>query len=285
MTEHHHSSETVEFPNEPIHRLLKPLNRFLHVEAASGIVLFVCAVATLVAANSTISSSFLAFGILDLNSASLGCVSGHAGVCFGQCGCAIPSGRRSLARCGGGDCGPVCWQAGRHSAAKLAGAETQLGSVSERCQMAASDRWRIPGRNRLYDVAVHCLLRSHGRFVVAIGESGRVGRFAGQCSCRHGDPRHRCEAVSAMSRLWSSCIERTNRSLIKECSNPLSTLASGFDAGCKQRDDDQDSVGRAAVPVLRLCLPFQKCFDSFSCSLASRRIVVWKTNLLQNKRL
>jgi len=49
------------FPREPIHRLTRPLERFLHVEAASGVVLVVCAVAALVLANSPWSESYLAF--------------------------------------------------------------------------------------------------------------------------------------------------------------------------------------------------------------------------------
>lgn len=46
-------------PREPVHRLMKPLNRFLHVEAASGVVLLVCALVALSLANSPWSASFL----------------------------------------------------------------------------------------------------------------------------------------------------------------------------------------------------------------------------------
>jgi len=47
-------------PKEPIHRLTKPLSRFLHVEAASGVVLLLCALLALGLANSAIAESFLA---------------------------------------------------------------------------------------------------------------------------------------------------------------------------------------------------------------------------------
>lgn len=48
-------------PQEPIDLLAKPLHRFLHVEAAGGVVLLVCALAALLAANSAWSEPFLAF--------------------------------------------------------------------------------------------------------------------------------------------------------------------------------------------------------------------------------
>lgn len=48
-------------PLEPIDVLIKPLNSFLHVEAASGVVLLICAFAALAAANSAYSYEFLAF--------------------------------------------------------------------------------------------------------------------------------------------------------------------------------------------------------------------------------
>lgn len=48
-------------PSEPVDRLVKPIAKFLHVEAASGIVLLLCAVAALVLANSPVAKEFLAF--------------------------------------------------------------------------------------------------------------------------------------------------------------------------------------------------------------------------------
>jgi len=48
-------------PREPIHRLTRPLRRFLHIEAASGVVLLSCALVALGLANSAFSASFLAF--------------------------------------------------------------------------------------------------------------------------------------------------------------------------------------------------------------------------------
>lgn len=51
----------VQLPREPIHRLIKPLSRFLHVEAASGLVLLTCAVASLILANSPYAESYLGF--------------------------------------------------------------------------------------------------------------------------------------------------------------------------------------------------------------------------------
>lgn len=56
----HHASDEVSLPQEPIDRLIKPLNNFLHVEAASGIVLLACALVALVAANSALSEQYLA---------------------------------------------------------------------------------------------------------------------------------------------------------------------------------------------------------------------------------
>jgi NhaA family Na+:H+ antiporter len=51
----------VEFPEKRIDRLVAPIERFLHVEAASGIVLLAAAIAALALANSPLSESFLAF--------------------------------------------------------------------------------------------------------------------------------------------------------------------------------------------------------------------------------
>jgi NhaA family Na+:H+ antiporter len=49
-----------DLPEEPIHRLVGPLLRFMHVEAAGGIVLLVFTVAALALANSPLSEDFLA---------------------------------------------------------------------------------------------------------------------------------------------------------------------------------------------------------------------------------
>jgi len=48
-------------PREPIHRLIGPLERFLHVEAAAGVVLLSAAAVALVLANSPWSEAYLAF--------------------------------------------------------------------------------------------------------------------------------------------------------------------------------------------------------------------------------
>lgn len=45
-------------PNKPIDRLLLPLQRFLHVEAASGIVLLICTILALALANSSLGESY-----------------------------------------------------------------------------------------------------------------------------------------------------------------------------------------------------------------------------------
>ena len=51
----------LRLPEEPIHRLLGPLERFMHVEAAGGVVLLVATIAALFLANSPWSDSFLGF--------------------------------------------------------------------------------------------------------------------------------------------------------------------------------------------------------------------------------
>ena len=61
MTDHHEPTAKDRLPREPIHRLTRPLNRFLHVEAASGVVLLLCALAALALANSAVSEAFLGF--------------------------------------------------------------------------------------------------------------------------------------------------------------------------------------------------------------------------------
>ncbi len=57
MTE---SDAELTIPAGPIDRLVKPFERFLHVEAASGVVLLAFTVAALVLANSSLSAGFLA---------------------------------------------------------------------------------------------------------------------------------------------------------------------------------------------------------------------------------
>jgi len=54
-------SDQVEMPQEPIQRLLAPIDRFLHVEAASGFVLLAAALVALALANSPAAEGFLAF--------------------------------------------------------------------------------------------------------------------------------------------------------------------------------------------------------------------------------
>lgn len=46
---------------QPIDRILRPLARFLHIEATSGVVLVACTVIALVSANSSFAESYLAF--------------------------------------------------------------------------------------------------------------------------------------------------------------------------------------------------------------------------------
>jgi NhaA family Na+:H+ antiporter len=56
-----HDSDGIGLPAERIHRLTQPLARFLHVEAASGIVLLLCAIIALVLANSPAADAYLGF--------------------------------------------------------------------------------------------------------------------------------------------------------------------------------------------------------------------------------
>jgi NhaA family Na+:H+ antiporter len=49
----------IEFPKERIHRVTAPLERFMHVEAASGIILLAATAAALILANSPLSDRFL----------------------------------------------------------------------------------------------------------------------------------------------------------------------------------------------------------------------------------
>ncbi len=48
-------------PREPIHRLVEPVTRFLHVEAASGVLLLACTAAALIVANSPAGDAYAAF--------------------------------------------------------------------------------------------------------------------------------------------------------------------------------------------------------------------------------
>jgi NhaA family Na+:H+ antiporter len=52
-------SEPVPMPEEPIDRLVAPIERFMHVEAASGIVLLIATVCALLLANSFLAERFL----------------------------------------------------------------------------------------------------------------------------------------------------------------------------------------------------------------------------------
>lgn len=55
------SSPRGQLPSRPIQRLLSPLERFLHLEAASGVVLFACTLAALGLANSRFADGYQAF--------------------------------------------------------------------------------------------------------------------------------------------------------------------------------------------------------------------------------
>lgn len=58
--QHEYSLDSLR-PREPIDYLIQPFNRFLHVEAASGVVLLVCSLVALFAANSAVAEQYLAF--------------------------------------------------------------------------------------------------------------------------------------------------------------------------------------------------------------------------------
>jgi NhaA family Na+:H+ antiporter len=47
-------------PEQPVDRIMRPLARFLHIEAGSGLVLVACTVVALVAANSPWAENYLA---------------------------------------------------------------------------------------------------------------------------------------------------------------------------------------------------------------------------------
>jgi len=53
-------------PHQPIDRIVGPLVRFLHAEAASGVVLMGCTLVALAAANSPLSQSYLNFWKTDV---------------------------------------------------------------------------------------------------------------------------------------------------------------------------------------------------------------------------
>jgi len=50
-----------DLPNRPVRRLIEPVLRFLHIEAAGGLALFCCTVVALLIANSPLASSYHAF--------------------------------------------------------------------------------------------------------------------------------------------------------------------------------------------------------------------------------
>ncbi|HRR25924.1 MAG TPA: Na+/H+ antiporter NhaA, partial [Acidobacteriota bacterium] len=52
---------SVPYPRRPVDVLLGPVERFLHVESAAGVLLLACAVLALAVANSPWGESFLAF--------------------------------------------------------------------------------------------------------------------------------------------------------------------------------------------------------------------------------
>ena len=53
--------QTPILPPLPIDKIVQPITRFLHIQAASGVVLLICAIIALIAANSPWSSAFLGF--------------------------------------------------------------------------------------------------------------------------------------------------------------------------------------------------------------------------------
>lgn len=61
-----HIETRLPLPIQPIDRWLRPFARFLHIEATSGLVLILCTVVALVAANSSWAESYLAFWHTDL---------------------------------------------------------------------------------------------------------------------------------------------------------------------------------------------------------------------------
>lgn len=61
MLENDETVKEIVFPTGPIDRFMKPVTNFLHVEAASGVVLFVCSLIAMGLANSPLGESYLAF--------------------------------------------------------------------------------------------------------------------------------------------------------------------------------------------------------------------------------
>jgi NhaA family Na+:H+ antiporter len=55
------AEDNLNFPKKPIDKILEPLERFLHVEAASGFVLLACTLVALVLANSSFGYAYEAF--------------------------------------------------------------------------------------------------------------------------------------------------------------------------------------------------------------------------------
>jgi NhaA family Na+:H+ antiporter len=60
MADHHADPGLPQLPNEPIDRFTRPLARFMHVEAAGGVVLMAATIVALVLANSAAADAFLA---------------------------------------------------------------------------------------------------------------------------------------------------------------------------------------------------------------------------------
>lgn len=61
MAKDSHSKHEPGLPREPIDVVIDPLRRFLHIEAASGIVLLIATAVALILANSPLADSFLSF--------------------------------------------------------------------------------------------------------------------------------------------------------------------------------------------------------------------------------
>jgi NhaA family Na+:H+ antiporter len=60
-SEKEHGAEQSAFPKEPIDKITRPLNRFLHIESASGIVLIAATIIALVLANTGYAESYFHF--------------------------------------------------------------------------------------------------------------------------------------------------------------------------------------------------------------------------------
>jgi len=56
----HQKTDALKLPEEPVDRIIDPIRRFMHVEAASGVVLLLATILALLAANSEWSSAYLA---------------------------------------------------------------------------------------------------------------------------------------------------------------------------------------------------------------------------------